>query len=78
MPSPGRWWRSRPASSEPLYAGLGERVNKILQLAEAEARDLREDARRAAAMIIERAERDAAQIRADAEADAQAIRARAE
>ena len=75
MPSPGRWWRSRPASSEPLYAGLGERVNKILQLAEAEARDLREDARRAAAMIIER---DAAQIRADAEADAQAIRARAE
>jgi cell division septum initiation protein DivIVA len=75
LPSPGRWWR-RSAHSEPQYAGVGERVIKILRLAEAEARDLREEAQRAAAVIIERAEQDAAQIRADANAEARAIRAR--
>jgi cell division septum initiation protein DivIVA len=34
--------------SEPSYAGLGARVEKILRLAEEEAKDLREEARRAA------------------------------
>jgi cell division septum initiation protein DivIVA len=77
IPGPGRWWR-RPARSEPLYAGLGERVMKILRLAEEESRALREDAVRAAAVIIERAEQDAARIRADAEAEARAIHARAD
>ena len=77
IPGPGRRWR-RSASSEPLYAGVGERVNKILRLAEEEARALRDEAHQAAAAIIERAEQDAARIRADAEAEARAIRARAD
>lgn len=34
--------------AEPSYAGLGARVEKILRLAEEEAKDLREEARRAA------------------------------
>src|SRR3954454_12289280 len=34
------------ADAEPSYAGLGARVEKILRLAEEEAKDLREEARR--------------------------------
>ncbi|KJY32493.1 cellulose-binding protein, partial [Streptomyces sp. NRRL S-495] len=35
------------AEAEPSYAGLGARVEKILRLAEEEAKDLREEAHRA-------------------------------
>jgi cell division septum initiation protein DivIVA len=64
-----RWRKARFAETDRLlYAGLGERVEKILRLAEAEAEDLREAARMDAAAIIEAAERDAARIRAKAQA----------
>src|SRR5688500_8195854 len=53
--------------AEPSYAGLGARVEKILRLAEEEAKDLREEARRAADQHRELAESAAAQVRADAE-----------
>ena len=54
--------------TEPSYAGLGARVEKILRLAEEEAKDLREEARRAADQHRELAEQAAGQVRADAEA----------
>ena len=53
--------------SEPSYAGLGARVEKILRLAEEEAKDLREEARRAADQHRELAEQAAGQVRSDAE-----------
>ncbi len=66
------------SDSEPSYAGLGARVEKILRLAEEEAKDLREEARRAADQHRELAEQAAAQVRADAEAYAKDSRAKAE
>ena len=77
------WWRRKTrwldrvsAGEDRLhYVGVGERVEKILRLAEAEASELREAAEREAALIIEAAQRDAARIRAEAEADAEAMRA---
>lgn len=71
-----RWGRSRGPrrgpSDEPLYAGLGTRVEKILRLAEAQAEQMLETARAEAAAIIANAEREAARIRAEAEAEADA------
>jgi hypothetical protein len=71
-----RWGRSRGPRSgrlhEPLYAGIAERVEKILRLAEEEAKELREEAQAAAAVIIENAEREAARIRSEAKAEAEA------
>jgi DNA repair exonuclease SbcCD ATPase subunit len=55
------------AEAEPSYAGLGARVEKILRLAEEEAKDLREEARRAADQHRDLSEQAAAQVRADAE-----------
>src|SRR5882757_3695156 len=66
------------SDSEPSYAGLGARVEKILRLAEEEAKDLREEARRAADQHRELAEQAAAQVRADAEGYAKECRAKAE
>ena len=40
--------QAQVTDAEPSYAGLGARVEKILRLAEEEAKDLREEARRAA------------------------------
>jgi hypothetical protein len=78
------WWRRMTrgrvsAEADGLYyAGVGERVEKILRLAQAEAAELREAAEREAALIVESAERDAARIRSEAEAGARAMRAGAE
>jgi len=70
-----RWRKARRSSADralPSYAGLGARVETILRLAEVEASEIREEARQAAAALIEKAEQDAAQIRADAVAEATA------
>lgn len=75
LPSSGRWWRRSAHAAPP--PGLGDRVIKILRLAEEEADEIREGARQAAAAIIEQAEQDAARIRADAEAEAEARAIRA-
>ena len=64
--------------AEPSYAGLGARVEKILRLAEEEAKDLREEARRAAEQHRELAEGAAQQVRNDAEAFAAERKAKAE
>ncbi|WP_236670073.1 SDR family NAD(P)-dependent oxidoreductase, partial [Streptomyces antimycoticus] len=64
--------------SEPSYAGLGARVEKILRLAEEEAKDLREEARRAAEQHRELAESAAQQVRNDAESFAAERKAKAE
>jgi hypothetical protein len=53
------------------HEGLEARVETILRLAEAEAADLREQARQAAAERIAAAEREAARIRGAAEMDAE-------
>ena len=66
------------SDSEPSYAGLGARVEKILRLAEEEAKDLREEARRAADQHRELAEQAAGQVRADAENYGKEVRAKAE
>src|SRR5882672_10361027 len=55
------------SDSEPSYAGLGARVEKILRLAEEEAKDLREEARRAADAHRELADQAAMKVRSDAE-----------
>src|SRR6185312_10707773 len=55
------------SDSEPSYAGLGARVEKILRLAEEEAKDLREEARRAADAHRELADQAAMKGRTDAE-----------
>src|ERR1700742_108312 len=70
--------QAQVTDAEPSYAGLGARVEKILRLAEEEAKDLREEARRAADQHRELAEQAAAQVRADAEAYAKESRAKAE
>ena len=64
--------------AEPSYAGLGARVEKILRLAEEEAKDLREEARRAAEQHRELAESAAQQVRNDAESFAADRKAKAE
>src|ERR1041385_6451256 len=64
--------------AEPSYAGLGARVEKILRLAEEEAKDLREEARRAAEQHRELAESAAQQVRNDAEAFAAERKAKSE
>ncbi len=64
--------------AEPSYAGLGARVEKILRLAEEEAKDLREEARRAAEQHRELAESAAQQVRNDAESFASDRKAKAE
>src|ERR1700761_3760532 len=64
--------------SEPSYARLGARVEKILRLAEEEAKDLREEARRAADQHRELAESAAQQVRNDAETFAAERKAKAE
>src|SRR6266702_2110708 len=66
------------SDSEPSYAGLGARVEKILRLAEEEAKDLREEARRAAEQHRELAESAAQQVRHDAESFAAERKAKAE
>ena len=52
--------QAQVTDAEPSYAGLGARVEKILRLAEEEAKDLREEARRAADQHRELAESAAA------------------
>src|SRR5436305_4170995 len=64
--------------SEPSYAGLGARVEKILRLAEEEAKDLRKEARRAAEQHRELAEAAAQQVRSEAETYAKDRKAKAE
>jgi cell division septum initiation protein DivIVA len=54
-------------SSEPTYAGLGARVEKILRLAEEEARDVAAEAKAAGERERQKASEDAKQIRALAE-----------
>jgi Zn-ribbon protein, possibly nucleic acid-binding len=66
------------ADAEPSYAGLGARVEKILRLAEEEAKELREEAHRAAEQHRELAEAAAQQVRSEAEAYAKERKAKAE
>ena len=54
--------QAQVTDAEPSYAGLGARVEKILRLAEEEAKDLREEARRAAEQHRELAESAAQQV----------------
>lgn len=63
---------------EPSYAGLGARVEKILRLAEEEAKDLREEARLAAEQHRELAEQQGSQVRAEAEKYAKERKAKAD
>lgn len=64
----GKRWKpkGRTGASGAMPEGLGVRTEAILKLAEAEAEELREQAKRAAAEYIAAAERDAARIRAEA------------
>jgi cell division septum initiation protein DivIVA len=62
---------NRHEASEPSYAGLGARVEKILRLAEEEARDLRAEAQAAAERERAVAAEEAAHTRTQAEEDAQ-------
>jgi hypothetical protein len=62
----GRKPKGRTRHTGATYDGLGVRTEAILRLAQAEALDLREEARRAAAAQIAAAEREAARIRAEA------------
>lgn len=57
--------------SEPTYAGLGARVEKILRLAEEEARDLRAESQAASEKERAVAAEEAAQVRTLAEEEAQ-------
>lgn len=70
--------QAQVTDAEPSYAGLGARVEKILRLAEEEAKDLREEARRAAEQHRELAESAAQQVRNDAEAFSAERKAKAE
>jgi hypothetical protein len=60
--------------AEPSYAGLGARVEKILRLAEEEAKDLQAEAQAKAEKERKAAEVNAAQVRAQAEEDGRARR----
>jgi len=62
---------TRHEQSEPSYAGLGARVEKILRLAEEEARDVRAEAQAAAERERALAADEAAGARTQAEEDAQ-------
>jgi len=62
------------AESEPTYAGLGARVEKILRLAEEEAQDLKVEAQASADKDRKAAEAAAGQVRAQADEDARARR----
>lgn len=64
--------------SEPNYASLGARVEKILRLAEEEARDVRAEADSAGEQLRTKAGEDAEQIRKSAEAEAVRRRTEAE
>ena len=70
--------QAQVSDAEPSYAGLGARVEKILRLAEEEAKDLREEARRAAEQHRELAESAAQQVRNDAESFSAERKAKAE
>ncbi|MGW6415036.1 NACHT domain-containing protein [Streptomyces sp. NPDC055055] len=67
--------QAQAADVEPSYTGLGARVEKILRLAEEEARDLRQEARRAADQHRELAESAARQVREEAASFAAARKA---
>jgi len=70
--------QAQVSDAEPSYAGLGARVEKILRLAEEEAKDLREEARRASEQHRELAESAAQQVRNDAESFAADRKSKAE
>jgi cell division septum initiation protein DivIVA len=60
---------NKSEATEPTYAGLGARVEKILRLAEEEARDVAAEAKAAGERERQKAAEDAKQIRALAEED---------
>lgn len=62
----GSRWRRRQPGAHPLYTGLGERVEKLLRLAQEEADGLRRASEQAAAELIAEATREAERIRAAA------------
>jgi hypothetical protein len=66
--------QKRAAESEPTYAGLGARVEKILRLAEEEATDLKLEARASTEKDRKAVEASAGQVRAQADEDARARR----
>jgi cell division septum initiation protein DivIVA len=62
---------SQDGGGEPSYAGLGARIEQMLELADAEAQQLRSSALDDANSALERAEAEGEQIRADADRYAQ-------
>ena len=70
--------KGRTRHTGATYEGLGVRTEAILRLAQAEAAQLREQARRDAAAHLAEAEREAAQLREQARRDAAAHLAEAE